>query len=120
MRGGVLSVLAVAVIAAPLSATAADTKKGDDIYQDRCSLCHPADGSGQGPNLKGVVGRKAASSPDFPYTDALKTSGLTWTSENLSKFLAGPTAMVPGTAMAVVVPDAGERVDLIAYMASQK
>ncbi len=83
-------------------------------------MCHPADGVGQGPSLKGVVGRKAASAPGFPYTDALKKSGLTWTPASLSKFLIAPMNMVPGTAMPMQVPDAGERADLIAYLATQK
>ncbi len=105
----------------PLPARAApDPAKGEEIFQDRCAFCHPADGVGQGPNLKGVVGRKAGSAPGFTYTDALKTSGLTWTPENLSKFLIGPKDLVPGTAMQMVVPDETERADLIAYLASQK
>ena len=106
---------------APLSALAApDPAKGEAIFQERCAFCHPAQGVGQGPSLTGVVGRKAAAVPGFPYTDALKASGLTWTPENLSKFLTGPTDMVPGTSMPMVVPDEGERADLIAYLASKK
>jgi cytochrome c len=105
----------------PLPALAApDLAKGEAIFQERCAICHPAEGVGQAPSLTGVVGRKAAAVPGFPYTDALKASGLTWTPENLSKFLSGPTDMVPGTSMPMVVPDDGERADLIAYLASKK
>ena len=118
--GLLLVVSAVGLTAAPLAVHAADPKKGEGVYQERCALCHPADGVGQGPVLRGVVGRKAASAPDFPYTDALKASHLTWTPANLSKFLIGPTVMVPGTAMPMTVPDAVERADLIAYLATQK
>lgn len=123
MRPAVLPALALvgALVTAPSAAFAdPDPKKGEDIYQDRCSLCHPADGVGQGPNLAGVVGRKAASAPGFPYTDALKMSGLTWTPQTLSKFLTGPMDMVPGTTMPMSVPDEGERADLIAYLALRK
>jgi cytochrome c len=106
---------------AAFSASAApDLAKGEALYQERCSMCHPADGVGQAPTLTGVVGRKAGAVPGFPYTDALKGSGLTWTPENLSKFLIAPTEMAPGTSMPMIVPDEAERADLIAYLASKK
>ncbi len=109
------------IVSAPFAASAApDPAKGEAIYQERCAFCHPAEGVGQAPTLTGVVGRKAASVPDFPYSDALKTSGLVWTPENLSKFLTGPGVMVPGTSMQMVVGDDTERGDLIAYLASKK
>jgi cytochrome c2 len=109
------------LVSAPLSALAdPDLAKGEAIFQERCAICHPADGVGQAPTLTGVVGRKAGAVPGYPYTDALKASGLIWTPQNLSKFLAGPTDMVPGTSMPMTVPDESERADLIAYLASKK
>ena len=102
------------------AAHAADVKKGEAIYGERCTLCHVEEGEGQGPNLKGVVGRKAGTAANFPYTDALKASGLTWTPENLDKFLAGPTALVPGTAMPIDLPDPHDRADLIAFLGTRK
>ncbi len=115
-------VMAVGVVAStPFSAFAApDPAKGEAIFQERCAICHPAEGVGQAPNLAGVVGRKAATAPGYLYTDALKASGLTWTPKNLSKFLIAPTEMVPGTSMPMVVPDESERANLIAYLASKK
>jgi cytochrome c len=74
----------------------------------------------QGPDLTGVVGRKAATSPGFPYTAAMKGSGLTWTPANLERFVANSQAVVPGTAMSVSVPSAAERADIVAYLATQK
>lgn len=115
-----LPVLAIGVAFFSSTARAEDVKKGADIYAERCSLCHVEEGQGQGPNLKSVVGRKAATAPDFPYTDALKTSGLTWTPANLDTFLTAPTKLVPGTAMPIEVPEARDRADLIAFLASHK
>jgi cytochrome c len=97
---------------------AGDVAKGQAYFNDHCGFCHAFEGVGQGPSLAGVVGRKAASAPGFPYTPALKASGLTWTPAVLDKFLTGPSAMVPGTAMTVSVPNADDRRDLIAYLAS--
>jgi cytochrome c len=111
--------------AAMLSASAAvaqtgDAAKGADVYDDRCSGCHVIGAAGQGPNLAGVVGRKAGAVAGFPYTAALKGSGLTWTPANLDRWLAGPQKVVPGTAMTVEVPAAAERRELIAYLATLK
>jgi cytochrome c len=67
-----------------------------------------------------VVGRKAATAPGFPYTDALKASGLTWTPDTLDKLLQDPMKFVPGTAMPQSVPDPVQRADVIAYLETLK
>ncbi len=108
-----------AAFAAAAQTGAGDVAKGDDAFQDRCSMCHLDNGLGQGPSLKGVVGRKAGAVPDFPYTDAMKNAGLTWTPENLDKLLQDPAKLVPGTAMPMAVSDPAERRNLIAYLASR-
>lgn len=67
-----------------------------------CAVCHPTDASGRsgaGPNLRGVVGRKAASDPSFAYSEALRARGATWTEKELDAFLADPQAYAPGTTM---------------------
>ena len=98
--------------------------QGQALFQDRCGLCHtagPQDGDGgQGPALKGVVGRKAGSVPAFGYTAALKASGKVWTPAALNRFLADPSTDVPGTAMPVSTPDPKDRADLIAYLETVK
>ncbi len=101
-----------------------DPVHGRQVFAARCGLCHsagPEEGeAGQGPPLAGVVGRKAASELGFSYTGALKGSHLVWTPANLDRFLAGPSRLVPGTAMPVAVGDAKTRADLIAYLAGVK
>jgi cytochrome c len=116
------ALIAMVLASAPASALAADAMadKGEAIFQDRCSMCHLEAGQGQGPNLKGVVGRQAGEASGFAYTAALKGSGLTWTPANLDAFLQGPAKLVPGTAMPVTVPSVEERQDLIAYLATLK
>ena len=110
----------VLAIAASVSGepSAGDAKAGEALYQDRCALCHLAEGGGEGPTLRGVYGRPAAAVAGFTYTDALKASKLSWTGPNLDRFLADPAKAVPGTGMPISVPDAKERADLIAYFAS--
>ena len=95
---------------------AGDAAAGAAIFADRCAICHLAAGGGQGPSLEGVYARKAAALPGFRYSAALTASGLTWTSGELDRFLAGPFKAVPGTTMAAVVSDPSQRRDLIAYL----
>lgn len=112
--------LASALLAAASAASAADVKQGQAVFRDQCGLCHtggPGDGDGgQGPNLNGVAGRKAGSLPGFPYTPALKASGLVWTSQNLDRFLTDPAKLVPGTAMPVSISDPKARQDVVGYL----
>ena len=60
-----------------------------------CAACHsvqPGGASGIGPNLHGVVGRAAGTAPGFAYSDAMKTSGITWSEAEAalkSNFSAG-------------------------------
>jgi cytochrome c2 len=109
-------------VAIAFCATTADATQGQQTFRAQCGVCHqggPNDGEGgQGPNLNGVVGRKAGTFEGFPYTPALKASGLVWSKENLDRFLTDPSKLVPGTAMPISVPDAKTRQDLIAYLAT--
>ena len=68
-----------------------------------------------GPSLTGVVGRPAASVAGFPYSDALKKSGLTWTEDNLRAWIAEPSHTVAGTLMPhVSLSDRAEQLYVIA------
>jgi glucose/arabinose dehydrogenase/cytochrome c2 len=113
--------LALAAITLALSAPtlAADANAGKTFFRQQCALCHSAEpndnGGAQGPNLVGVLGRRAAASTDFGYTDALRASRLSWDAQTLDRFLASPTAVVPGSAMVIAVPSEGDRANLIAY-----
>lgn len=99
-----------------------DAKKGQQIF-NRCKSCHVLDESGKsriGPNLYGVVGRKAGSFDDYRYSEAMKKAGdngLVWTPDKLQAYLANPREVVPGNKMAFPgLKDAQERNDLIAYI----
>ena len=125
VRLAILATLFATATAADAAVLApADPAHGRQVFAARCGLCHSAglgEGeAGQGPPLAGVVGRKAASAPGFDYSGALKASGLVWTPANLDRFLAGPSRLVPGTAMPVAVGEAKTRADLIGYLATVK
>jgi cytochrome c len=116
------ALLAMGLLLTAASAQAGDAAHGQALFREQCGVCHaggPGDGEGgQGPNLNGVVGRKAGSAAGFAYTPALKSSGLTWTAQNLDRFLTDPGKLVPGTAMPISIADPKERQDLISYLAS--
>jgi cytochrome c len=72
-----------------------------------------------GPNLFGVVGRRAASMAGFAYSPAMQHSGITWSSDQLLAFVQAPAHAVPGTRM----PFAGlhnpqQASALVAYLAT--
>jgi len=97
---------------------------GQNVFRRDCSLCHYAGpgstGGGQGPSLVGVMSKAAGSRSDFSYTKAMRDSGLVWDAATLDKFLANPSAVIPGTTMVVSVPQANNRRDLIAYLSTLK
>jgi glucose/arabinose dehydrogenase/cytochrome c2 len=104
-----------------------DASHGKTLFQQNCALCH-ADTLGpgnttivrQGPSLVGVFGRRAGAGANFNYTKSLKESGLTWDGSTLDRFLTNPTAMVPGTTMALIIANPADRADVIGYLSSLK
>jgi cytochrome c len=85
-----------------------------------CVACHRIDQSGAhgaGPNLYGIIGRKAGSAAGFNYSRALRESGPIWSPETLDRFLANPSATVPGTRMTVSAPQAETRKAIIEHLA---
>jgi cytochrome c len=118
-------VLGAALLAFCASAAlaAGDAKKGQ-ADSARCTMCHTVTkdgGNGVGPNLFGIVGRKAASLPGFYYSQALRGSGVVWTPDKLDAWIKSPAALVPGDRMAFSgIADAGQRADVIAYLATLK
>ena len=86
-----------------------------------CGGCHEVTPGavGLGPNLGGVVGRKAGST-DFDYSPAMKASGLTWTPDQLTAFITNPSKVVPGNKMDFDgATDADAKV-IVAYLSSLK
>src|SRR6201991_126355 len=87
-----------------MAATKGDAEHGKALYQG-CAACHSIDDNDLGPRHRGVVGRKAGVVPDYNYSPALKNSGLTWTPENLDRWLTNPSTLVPGTKMFFRIDD---------------
>jgi cytochrome c2 len=113
---------AIAMLAGSTAANAAppaNATNGAVVFK-KCSACHSLDPSGKnglGPNLRGVVNRKAASITGFNYSPAMKASNLVWNDKTLSRFLAGPRQAVPGTKMIFIgLPNPQDQADVIAFL----
>ena len=121
-----LLVIAAAIVAPAMCAAGSkpDIENGKATFTTVCNVCHSVQKTGgpnQGPNLLGVVGRKAGSEPQFTgYSAALKASNITWSAKTLDKFLVDPMAKVPGTLMPIQIADDKTRADVIAYLATLK
>ncbi len=87
--------------------TSGDPEKGAREF-NKCKACHSiVDASGEavvkggkvGPNLYGVVGRKAGSVEDFNYSESMVAAGeagLNWDLEHFIPYVADPTGFLRG------------------------
>ncbi len=117
-----IALAALALVLVPSMAFAeGDPDKGKKVF-NKCKACHFVDKEKNkvGPYLKGVVGRKAASVPNFKYSKAMKAKaeeGLVWTEENLAKYLKAPKKFIPGNKMAFAGLKKDEDIaNVIAYL----
>ncbi|HWG04088.1 MAG TPA: SCO family protein [Beijerinckiaceae bacterium] len=88
-----------------------------------CAHCHEIGAGARtmtGPPLTGIIGRKAASTPHYPYSEALRDSGIIWDETNLARFIADPQAIVPGTRMIFGGLPQKDIDALVAFIASVK
>jgi cytochrome c len=97
----------------------ADPAKGQIVFL-QCRACHSLEVAGPnkvGPNLHGVMGRKAGLAPGFSYSEVMSGSAVVWSVEALDKFLLRPSDFMPGTRMVFVgLRKPEDRANVIAYM----
>ncbi len=101
LRSTIVLVLAYFLLALP---TLAADEAGAKLFLNHCGTCHsidPAAAPRQGPNLNGVLQRKAGTVEGYKYSPGLKTAGWQWTPEQLDLWLTEPKALVPDTLMSI-------------------
>jgi cytochrome c len=111
-----------AAILAGLSPLRADPARGERVFQ-RCFACHSVvagEDKLPGPNLRGVIGRRAGTLPGFRFSPALVEAGargVVWTRETLDAYLADPERFIPGTEMGLPgLREADDRRDVIDFL----
>jgi cytochrome c len=117
--------VALATVAVALPAAAQDAEAGKRVF-NQCRACHNADAGGRngvGPNLHGVVGRKAGTIEGFRYSAILKEkagAGLTWDEATLKSYIANPKDVLPGGSMSYPgLKNEQQLNDLIAFLKTQ-
>lgn len=124
MRGHLLA-LATAFAAGTMSAAVASASDPSPAqigkkHFIRCVACHSTSANARpmtGPHLEGIVGRQAASLPDFAYSDTMRAQDFIWDEARLDAFLESPHKLNPGMCLTFMgLPKPADRAALIAYL----
>ena len=111
--------VSLSLVALTCAAHAQDAEAGKKVF-NKCRACHqvgPTAKNGVGPELNGLIGRKAGSVEGYNYSDANKNSGLTWDEATFAEYIKNPKAKVPGTKMAFAgISKEQEIKDLTAFL----
>ena len=112
--------VAVILVAGSASAQSGNEARGERLFNQQCKACHTLDKDGArtvGPNLHGLVGRKAGSTEGFSSSDAMKASGIVWDDKTLVEYLKNPKGRVPGTKMVYAgLKQEAQQADMIAFL----
>ncbi len=119
MRGFTIG-LALAFLPLLSGVALAADEMGPEAFNNHCRTCHSwkAGDHRLGPDLHGIVGRKAGTASGFSYSDAVKSSGITWDATSLDKFIANPSGFLPNNNMKPFggIADAETRARIIDFL----
>jgi cytochrome c len=108
-----------AFLASVSAAAAQDAAAGEKVFT-KCKACHQIGETAKnfvGPVLNGIVGRKAGVYPGYNYSEANKSSGLTWDEATLKRYVKDPKSVVPSTKMVFPgLPNDQDVDNVIAYL----
>lgn len=102
---------------------AQDLEAGANSFK-KCAPCHAVgDGAKNkvGPVLNGLAGRKSGSVEGYSYSEANKSSGITWDEASFLEYIKDPKAKIPGTKMVFAgIKNENEAKSLWAFLAQHK
>jgi len=106
----------------PLPDDNAAPADGATLFLNQCGTCHTVEHGAaprQGPNLAGVVGRKAGSQPGFAYSAGFAQADWVWDPPHLDRWLTNPQAMIASAVMPYKQADAAVRAAIIDWLKDQ-
>lgn len=110
---------AFALIGFTGQAMAQDAEAGEKSFA-KCRACHQIGETAKnsvGPNLNGLIGRHSGAVEGYNYSEANKTSGLTWDEATFKEYIKNPRAKIPGTKMVFAgITNETEIDNLVAYL----
>jgi cytochrome c len=120
MKAAKMTLIASVLILTAGGARAQSAESGERTFNQQCKSCHTVEKGGPstlGPNLFGVIGRKAGTAPGYEFSDAMKKSGITWDDASLGDYLKDPKAKVPDGKMTFAgLKRPPQLADVIAYL----
>jgi cytochrome c len=120
MRLTYAAVIAAGAVLSSNSVWAADDDSNQVVFNNVCRTCHTTvSGDNRlGPNLAGLIGRKAGSVEGYGYSSSMKNSAVIWDAKTLDQFIADPDAVVPGNNMKPFsgITNAEERGKIVAFL----
>jgi cytochrome c len=114
-----LLISAMIAVAGSGVAAAQDLTAGATSWK-KCVTCHdvgPTAKNKVGPLLNGLDGRKSGTIAGYNYSEANKSSGITWSEESFLEYIRDPKARIPNTKMIFPgIKNEGEAKSLWAYI----
>ena len=110
---------AIALLASMGLCRAQDLAAGELQFK-KCAPCHDVGDKAKnkiGPVLNGLNGRKSGTIPSFKYSEANKSSGITWGEAQFLDYIKDPKTKIPGTIMVFVgIKNEADAKNLWAYL----
>ena len=98
MKTLLMAVVALAVCTGP--SLAQEAAAGEQVFKRLCSPCHEIGPEAKvklGPPLNGVDGRKAGTFEGYSYSQANKSSSITWDEQSFAAYIRAPMQKVPAS-----------------------
>ena len=112
--------LTMGLLVASAGHTLAQSVEAGERVFAQCRACHQVGETARnlvGPHLNGMFGRKSGTVEGYSYTEANKSSNITWDEKTFSEYILDPKGRIPGTKMAFAgIKNPQQVTDLIAYL----
>ncbi|WP_417721719.1 c-type cytochrome [Salipiger sp.] len=94
-------ILTAALLSLAGPALAQDDTDPQTAYNNHCRTCHSQDEGDNrlGPSLHAILGKKAAATEGYAFSDALAGADITWDEATLDAWIENPDAVVTGHRM---------------------